>query len=166
MHPAEHSPADLRPSTGLWSSTYLLKPGLMRDSPGIFLFAGKAEPAALFFLGLGSASDGRRDRESKRSAGGSGSPAGPSEPGEQLWQPQWVRKARGSCWGLQPGSASVPALPCSWAHCLPADAPHTSGAAALSQAPPGPGRALTAVRAAATAEEAQDPGGLPVPAAS
>lgn len=46
------------------------------------------------------------------------------------------------------------------------DAPHTSGAAALSRAPPGPGRALTAVRAAATAEEAQDPGGLPVPAAS
>lgn len=32
----------------------LLKPGLMRDSPGIFLFTGKAEPAALFFLGLGS----------------------------------------------------------------------------------------------------------------
>lgn len=37
-------------------STDLLKPGLMRDSPGTFLLAGKAEPEALLFLGLGSAS--------------------------------------------------------------------------------------------------------------
>lgn len=54
------------PSTGLWNSAYLLKPGLMRDSPGIFRLADKAEPAALFFLGLGSASvRDRKDRESK-----------------------------------------------------------------------------------------------------
>lgn len=66
VHPAEHGPADLRRSTGLWSSTYLLKPGLMRDSPGIFLFTGKAEPAALFFLGLGSASDGGRGKGKAR----------------------------------------------------------------------------------------------------
>lgn len=44
------------PSTTSGSSTYLLKPGLIRDSPGIFLLAGKAETAPLFFLGLGSAS--------------------------------------------------------------------------------------------------------------
>jgi len=63
------------------SSTHLLKPGLMRDSPGIFLLAGKVELAPLFFLGLGSAPvRDTQDGDGSRSATRFGSPASPSVP--------------------------------------------------------------------------------------
>lgn len=76
------------PFAALGPSTHLLKPGLMRDSPGIFLLAGKAEPAPLFFPGLGSASlRDRQDRDYKESASCSGSPANPSMPRVSAQQP-------------------------------------------------------------------------------
>lgn len=111
-------------------STDLLKPGLMRDSPGTFLLPGKAEPEALLFLGLGSASVRNRQDTDYRLPRSSGCPASPSTARGSLREPSLAGSAategkKGPDLASSPKRSHGSTQPPVWKHrkaCLPSEA--------------------------------------------